>query len=298
MVNLNKSKANLISFGGLDEWKKLANKNPIIKSLAQLQGFAVASGAFAGLVPSRHTCSMFTSGLLSAINEIFCDNYNDEYAKTILNRVSYVSPVLVSSIDNLCQKLSTSNTQAIVTTATVTTATGGNFILGGIAGLVSKLSAEEKNRIATNVGIVEGYGAGVITYLEHRKRNGFSGGSGSGDLMKLPEVKKLNSPDDVLNYFRDLDENTFNKFLELHNAMNKFYIPRHLDIDDTYQLTDDKSGFFDKRIVIKVYDRVNDKVILHKKYKKDFGEHSWAEISIYNIQSCLCNSSRGNMLCN
>ena len=59
--------------------------------------------------------------------------------------------------------------------------------------------------------------------------------------------------------------------------MNKFYIPRHLDIDDTYRLTDDKSGIFDKKIVIKVYDRVNDRVLLDKKYKKDFGTSEWVE---------------------
>ena len=191
----------------------------------------------------------------------------------------YAVPSIVAGIDELTKKLSTSNLKAIETTALVTAATGGNFIIGSVAGLVSKLSAEEKNRIATNVGIVEGYGAGVITYLEYRRRKNGSGdgSSGSGDLMKLPEVKRLNSPEDILNYFRNLDENTFNKFIELHNAMNKFYIPRHLDIDDTYRLTDDKSGVFDKKLVIKVYDRLNDKVLIEKKFKKDFGTSDWIE---------------------
>ena len=296
VVCLNKSKINTISFGGIDEWKKLATRNPAIKSLVQLQGFAVATGAFAGFVPSRHICSGFTIGMINAINDKFCENYSDYGAKGKLNKAMYAIPSLVAGIDYLCDKLSTANSRALITTATVTAATGGNILIGAVAGLVSKLSAEERNRIATNVGIVEGYGAGVITYLEYRKRNGgdsSSGSEGSGDLMKLPEVKRLNSPEDVLNYFRNLDENTFNKFIELHNAMNKFYIPRHLDIDDTYRLTDNKSGVFDKKIVIKVYDRVNDKVLLDKKYKKDFGTSEWVE-----EKQTLQNTYKGGYLCN
>lgn len=237
--------------------------------------------------------------MINAINDKFCENYNDYGAKGNLNKAMYTIPSIVADIDCLCDKLSTSNSQAFATTAAITAATGGNILIGAVAGLVSKLSAEEKNRIATNVGIIEGYGAGVITYLEYRKRSGGSGSSGSsgsegsGDLMKLPEVKRLNSPEDVLNYFRNLDENTFNKFIELYNAMNKFYIPRHLDIDDTYQLTDEKSGIFDKKIVIKVYDRVNDRVLLDKKYKKDFGTSDWIEdIPTYQ------NRYRGGYLCN
>ena len=174
VVCLNKSKINAISFGGIDEWKKLANRNPAIKSLAQLQGFAVATGAFAGFVPSRHICSGFTIGMINAINDKFCENYNDYGAKENLNKAMYAIPSIVAGIDCLCDKLSTSNSQALMTTAAVTAATGGNALIGAVAGLVSKLSAEERNRIATNVDIVEGYGAGVITYLEYRKRYKFN----------------------------------------------------------------------------------------------------------------------------
>ena len=114
-IDLNKTKA--ISFGGIDEWKKLINKNPAIKSLAQLQGFAAAAGAFAGIVPNRHVCSGFTVGMINAINDKFCENYNDYSAKINLNKAMYAVPSIVAGIDELTKKLSTSNLKAIETTA-------------------------------------------------------------------------------------------------------------------------------------------------------------------------------------
>lgn len=183
IINLNK--INNISFGGIGEWKKWINKNPLHKSIWQLQLYT-ALGTAAAVISKN--LGLVTSSVISgcqSTKNASCDNYKEYDLKDDLN-ISPATNCLISAIVEMAINAAKtkSNGEAATIGASTTLATC-NPIIGTIAGLGVKFAQDAKAKAIVAATIIEAYGGAIIWFLEnrHHKGGGPSGGApgGGGD---------------------------------------------------------------------------------------------------------------------
>ena len=180
IVNLNKT--NAISFGSIGDWKKWMDKNPLHKSIWQLQVYTALGTAAAAI--SRNL-GLVTSSIISGCQsskDASCDNYKDYELKKDLD-ISKAANCLISAIVEASIEVAKAKSNTDATTVGTSTAIAtGNAIIGILAGLGVKFAQDAKAKAITAATIIEAYGGAVIYYLENRRNNkdDGSGGSGSG----------------------------------------------------------------------------------------------------------------------
>lgn len=183
IVNLNKT--NAINFGGISDWKKWRDKNPLHKSIWQLQVYTALGTAAAAI---SKNLGLVTSSIISGCQsskDASCDNYKEYDLKKNLD-ISKATNCLISAVVEASLEVAKAKSNTDATTVGTSTAIAtGNAIIGIIAGLGVKFAQDAKAKAITAATIIEAYGGAVIWFLEnrHHKGDGPSGGAlgGGGD---------------------------------------------------------------------------------------------------------------------
>ncbi len=201
IINLNKT--NAISFGGIDEWKKWKDKNPLYASLLDLQGYTATNGLLATIQPSVSLLANNIMLFCGYMKDKFCKNYKNQKAKEKLE-IPPTVPVTITTILSAAERASTKD--AIKTAVTTSSASGFNLAIGAVSGIITKLSEDAATRSALTVFIMEAYGGAVIYYLEKRRHNNDDGSSGNGSSCgnNISNKSQENSPDYYNNPIKDL----------------------------------------------------------------------------------------------
>lgn len=298
IVNLNTTYA--ISFGSIGDWKKWMDKNPLHKSIWQLQVYTALGTAAAAI--SRNL-GLVTASIISGCQsskDASCDNYKEYELKKDLD-ISKATNCLISAIVEASLELAKAkSTTEATTVGTSTTIATGNAILGIIAGLGVKVAQDAKAKAITATTIIESYGGAVIWFLEnrHHKGGGPSGGElgGGGDddgyingpimfnrkkegyklglRRRYPNLYnkghehfmdihyKLDSHGLVLNYheLRDIFENCSPKTLEILHIIYETYMEEYLP--KQMDIKETYSLEIDKKTnKLYVYDKIDNEIM-------------------------------------
>ena len=290
IANINKTKA--ISFKGIGEWKKWMDKNPLVKSLVDLQKYT-ALGTVTAAISGKHLGLVSESILINckATKDASCNNYKEYSIKEYLD-LSPSTGLLISAIIEQADEYIRTKANTIGASSTFAT---GNLIIGALAKLGTQLTESAKTRAIIAATLIESYGGFIIAYLENRRHKGDDGSSGGGcgsyDCPTGPSVvadKKFFSYiykkhreypnlrnrghehflhvsqildsegfdtdfDDINEFFENLDMEKLKKYHKVYEHYMEEYVPKEMDINKTYSVKLDKK---DKRISI--YDEIED----------------------------------------
>ena len=284
-INLNKVKS--ISFGGIEDWKKWTDKNPLFKSLVDLQKYTALGAVTAALGKHLGLVSGSILTNCNATKNSSCNNYKEYSLKEYLN-LSPSTELLISAIIECADEYI--RNKANIVGAGTTFATG-NIIIGMLTKFGMQLTESAKIRAITAVTLIESYGGIIIAYLENRRhKNGgdSSGVGGSYDspaepvmadrkffayiykmCRQYPHLRNrghehflhvsqiLDSEgfdtdfDDIDNFFENIDMDKLKKYHKVYESYMEEYIPKKMDINETYSIKLEKK---DKRICI--YDEI------------------------------------------